>query len=526
MNIEKIIKNYEKAKAERDGFQSMMTDVYTYCIPSRNGWTTQSKGARTDTVIYNSYPVSATKNFASTILSLIVPNGIKFFDLKAKTNLLAIDSSDDEQNEALQDFNKKVSPIGKAIFEYISSSNFYIAMHEALIDLAAGTGGILCTYSGDDSNPLLFQSLNMAKISFSESSKLIIDNVYQDVEGMSIDVARATYPEANFPDYQDTVSFLVATIYDEQHKKYHYMILDKGDYAVWMDIEYDYNPFVIFRWSKLAGETWGRGILTDNLGAIKTANLMKSDILTASQRVLAPPTIVTQNSLVNPSNVDFSPNSIITVKPIQGVSSPITTLPFTGNLPFGMEYINQFNQELNTELFNEPLGSVGQSQQTATEVSSRMQLYANRAGSSYSRLQIECLSRVIDIVINILTARGIIPALPDNIKITFSSPILHMQKQQDFQKTMQAIQSIAQVAGNNAQQAIAVAVDLPKLSAWIPESLGADMSLFRTTEEVKTMMNQMQQIAQQQQTMQQMQQSNPAFGTSPVTTGVQGVTPL
>jgi hypothetical protein len=191
-----------------------------------------------------------------------------------------------------------------------------------------------------------------------------------------------------------------------------------------------------------------------------------------------------------------------------------------------MEYINQFNQELNTELFNEPLGSVGQSQQTATEVSSRMQLYANRAGSSYSRLQIECLSRVIDIVINILTARGIIPALPDNIKITFSSPILHMQKQQDFQKTMQAIQSIAQVAGNNAQQAIAVAVDLPKLSAWIPESLGADMSLFRTTEEVKTMMNQMQQIAQQQQTMQQMQQSNPAFGTSPVTTGVQGVTPL
>lgn len=526
MDIEKIIKNYEKAKSERDGFQGMLTDVYTYCIPSRNGWTTQSKGARTDTIIYNSYPVSATKNFASTILSLIVPNGIKFFDLKSKNQLTDINSTDDEKSNAIEEFNKRVAPISNAVFDYISNSNFYIAMHESLIDLAAGTGGILCTYSGDDSNPLLFQSLNMAKMSFSESSKGVIDNVYQDIESMNIDLAKATYPEATFPEHQDTVSFLVATVYDEQKKNYHYMILDKGDYEVWMDIEYNYNPFVIFRWSKLAGETWGRGILSDNLGAIKTANIMKADILTASQRVLAPPTIVTQNSLVNPSNVDFSPNSIITVKPVQGVLPPISTLPFTGNLPFGMDYINQFNQELNTELFNEPLGSVGQGQQTATEVSSRMQLYANRAGSSYSRLQIECLSRVIDISINILAARGLIPTLPDNIKITYASPILHMQKQQDFQKTMQAIQSIAQIAGNNAQQAIAMAVDLPKLSTWIPESLGADMSLFRTTNEVKAMMDQMQKISQQQQNMQQLQQANPALGTRPVTTGVQGVTPL
>jgi hypothetical protein len=525
MDIKKIIKNYEKANEERQEFSEMLTDAYRYCIPSRNGWTTQSKGARNDIIIYNSFPVSAVKTFASNILSMTTPNGLKFFDLKSKKIISDINSTEEQKNTAVEEFNQQVSPISNAIFEYIVDSNWYISFHEALIDLSAGTAGILCTYSGDDDDPLKFESLNMAKMAFSESSKGIIDNVYQSVEDMNIDLAKATYPEATFPEYRDRVSFLVATVYDEKKRNYHYMILDKGDYTILMDIELDYNPFVIFRWSKLAGETWGRGIITDNIGTIKTTNLMKADVLTASQRVIAPPTIVHSNSIVNPSNTDFAPNSIITVRPVAG-SSPITTLPFTGNLPFGIEVIDKENQQLNTELFNDPIGSVGQGQQTATEVSSRMQLYANKIGSPYSRLQRECLSRVINNVINILTTRGLIPKLPDNIKIAYSSPILHMQKQQDFQKTMQSIQSIAQIAGNNAQQAIAMAVDLPKLSTWIPESLGADMSLFRTTDEVRAMMEQLQKVAQQQQTLQQLQQSNPALGTRPVTTGVQGVNPI
>lgn len=516
MDINKVIKNHERALAERDAFSSIMTDVYRYCIPSRDGWTTQTQGSQNDIVIYNSLPVNATKNFASTIVNSIAPNGFKFFDLKAKKQL--------GQNDKEQ-FDKMINPVSETILGFFQSSNMYTALHEACIDLAAGTGGILLKYSGDDSNPFLFQSINMAKISFSESSTGKIDNVYQEINDMPIELAKACYPGCKFPERQDKVSFLYATIYDESEKQYHTMILDKNNKEIWDDTVYETNPFIIFRWSKLSSETWGRGVLIDNISGIKTANLMMADILTASQRVLAPPTVVYQNSIINPSNTDFTPNSIITVRPVEGVGNPITSLPFTGNLPFGIEFIDKFNAQLDIMLFNEPLGAVGQNGMTATEVSSRMQNYATRIGSPYSRLQTELLSPMINRAIDILTARGLIPVIPD-IKLQFSSPITHMQSQVDFQKTLQAIQTIAQVSGNNAQQAIATSIDIARLPTWIANSLGADMSLFRTTEEVSSAMDALQKIAMQHQ-QQEMQQSsaNPALGTRAVDTGVQGVRP-
>ena len=515
MDINKIIANHGKAMQERDTFSSILTDTYRYCIPSRNSWTTASQGSENDISIYNSHPVNATKNFASTIVNSIAPNGFKFFDLKAKKQL----GQDDKEQ-----FNKMITPISETLLDYLQSSNMYTALHESCIDLAAGTGGILLTYSGDDSNPLKFQSINMAKVSFSESSTGKIDNVYQEITDMPIDIAKACYPNCKFPARLESVSFLYATIYDESEKKYHTMILNKDDKEVWDDTVYNTNPFIIFRWSKLAGETWGRGVLVDNLASIKTANLMMADILTASQRVIAPPTVVYQNSIINPSNTDFTPNSIITVRPVEGVGNPITSLPFTGNLPFGIEFIDKFNAQLDIMLFNEPLGVVGQNGMTATEVSSRMQNYAIRIGSPYSRLQTELLSCLINRSIDILTSRGLIPAIPD-IKLQFSSPISHLQNQVDFQKTLQAIQTIAQVSGNNAQQAIATSIDIARLPTWIANSLGADMSLFRTTEEVTTAMNALQKIAHQQQAMQQ-SSANPALGTRPVDTGVQGVSPV
>ena len=527
LNKDKIAQSYNKAKSERDSFIGMLTDCYRYCIPSRNGFVTQGVGQRKDLPIYNTGPVQAVKNFASTILSLSTPNGVKFFDIKAKDYLVSAKDSQEDRDAAEQEFNKAVSPISDTLFEYIANSSFYIAYHESLIDLAVGTGGILCTYSGDDSDPLRFTSLNMAKVSFSESSNGLVNNIYQDIENMNIELAKSTYPEANFPSNQETISFILACVYDEGKKIYHYMILDSGNYEVWMDIEYDYNPFVIFRWSKLSGESWGRGIISDNLGSIKSANQMKADILTASQRVIAPPTMVHQNSIVNPSNIDFSPNSIITVKPIQGVSNPITTLPFSGNLPIGMQMVDAFNQELNSELFNEPLGSVGQGSQTATEITQRMQIFANKLGAPYSRLQRECLSRIIDASISILTKRGLLPQLPNKVKISFKSPITHLQKTTDFSKTMQSIQTIMQIAGQNAQQALAFACDIPKLTAYIPDALGADLSLFRTAQEVKDMMSEMQKQSIQQRENQIMAQgANQALGSNAVDTGVPGVKQL
>lgn len=514
MQIDKIFRKYNLAQNELFEFRGLMTQVYTYCIPSRNSWIKQTVGGKNDQVIYNAHPVLATKHFASNILSLMMPNGLKFFNLHSSKIL------PQDQQEA---FNKMIAPISDILFEYLQRSNFFIACHEAFIDLAAGMGGILCKYSGDNTNPLTFTSMDMSTTSVYENSNGILGNIFQDID-IAIDEAIYLYPDATFDKQQDKLNLLVCTVYDEDAKNYHYMIIDKGNHTVYLDKIYNTNPFIVFRWSKLATEMRGRGVLSDMISDIITANLMMADILTASQRIIAPPTIVYSNSLVNPNNIDFSPNSIITIKAQQGIANPISSLPFTGNLPFGIEQINAINQSIDEAMLINPLGSVGQSTQTATEVSTRMQLLANVLGAAYGRLQREFLEPAINSSIDILTQIGLIPKLPSGIKISYQSSIINMQSQQNFSKLMQTIQAIAQISGSNANTAIMTSVDVARLPTYIAQQLGADLSLFRTTQEIKQAMDLQQKIMQQQQNTQNLNAQNIALAGSPINTNLPGIT--
>lgn len=76
-----ILKNYQRAKDERELFRPLMIDCYTYTIPSRNTWITQTVGQPQDISIFNSHPTIAVKLFASNIVNLLAPNGLKFFEL-------------------------------------------------------------------------------------------------------------------------------------------------------------------------------------------------------------------------------------------------------------------------------------------------------------------------------------------------------------------------------------------------------------------------------------------------------------
>jgi hypothetical protein len=515
MDIQKVIEKYNKGKSELFTFRGLMTEIYTYCIPSRNSWVNQNQGAENTQIIYNSHPVLATKHFASNILSLMMPAGLKFFNLQSNKIL----SQDDQEA-----FNKEVAPISDIIFEYIERSNYFIACHEAFIDLAAGMGGVICKYSGDNDNPLAFTSLDMSKLAVYESSNGVLNNVFQDVDSIDYDDAKYLYPDATFNEECKTLNLIVCTVYDEDEKKYHYMIIDKGNHNIYLDRTYACNPFSVFRWTKLSTEMRGRGILADMISDIKTANLMMEDILTASQRVIAPPTIVYSGSLINPSNIDFSPNSIITVKQQQGITNPITSLPFTGNLPFGIQQVQAFNQQLDEAMLINPLGGVGQGIQTATEVSSRMQLAANVLGSAEGRLQRELLEPMINKSIEILTTLGLIPKLPKGIKISYQSSVTNMQKQSNFTKLMQSIQAIAQISGSNANQAIMTSLDVSRLPTYIAEQLGADLSLFRTTAEVTQSMKMQQQIAMNQIKQQQtFNNQNTSLAGAPINTNLPGI---
>ena len=67
------------------------------------------------------------------------------------------------------------------------------------------------------------------------------------------------------------------------------------------------NPFVVYRWSKCAGETYGRGPLMNALPAIKTSNLTMELILENAQMAISGMYQVEDDGVVNVDNIQLIP---------------------------------------------------------------------------------------------------------------------------------------------------------------------------------------------------------------------------
>ena len=67
------------------------------------------------------------------------------------------------------------------------------------------------------------------------------------------------------------------------------------------------NPFVCFRWSKCAGEVYGRGPLINALSAVKTTNLTIELILENAQMAISGIYQMEDDGVINPDTISISP---------------------------------------------------------------------------------------------------------------------------------------------------------------------------------------------------------------------------
>ena len=78
------------------------------------------------------------------------------------------------------------------------------------------------------------------------------------------------------------------------------------------------NPYVCFRWSKCAGEVYGRGPLINALSAIKTTNLTIQLILENAQMAISGIYQMDDDGIINPDTINLVPGTIIPKSPQSG----------------------------------------------------------------------------------------------------------------------------------------------------------------------------------------------------------------
>lgn len=503
----------EDAFCELNQFAPQMSSIRKLCYNDSKGYgncNLTSKGEVSDIEVYNSIPSIATTKFGATMAALVAPPGTKFFDI--------IVSGDMDESEK-QVIEQQLSKVSNIIFEHLTNSNWGKCLNQVMTDIASGTAGMLVTYD-KNSSQLNFKPLDLGNVGFLEGSGGMVDYVFRKLGPFNKSKQKRMYPNIDFNTDNDIE--LIDCSYPNGDK-YIYMLTDVNFTKVYIEQEWDTNPFIIFRWSQLANENRGRGILNSLISTIKVANIMQADILNASALVINPPIVTDKSSIINGYNVKIQPGGIITLADNMSRFSP---MPFGGNLPFAAQEIATLNKDVSDALGNDILGQVGSSQLTATEVNARLQLASHMFGAGYNNITREGLDRMFSRVFELLEKFNVITSIKSfstgskkKLKFRYSSPLMHIQKQIDVQKILQVIQVIAQTTGQEAQQYINASIKLEELPNWVAKNLGVDMSLVNTDDEISDKLKEFAQQNVQQQLM-QIRAANPAFGTSPVNTGV------
>ena len=499
--VRRLIGRYNHAKAIKDLWTSTFEECYEFALPQRESFYTESIGRRRTDRIFDETAVVGVQEFASRLQAGIVPNYARWADFVAGSE---IPKEDEKQVNLLLD------EVTEYVFEILQNSNFSQEVHETFLDCAVGTG-VLLVEEGDAIQPVKFKAIPLPQIVLDSGFDDKVDHIYRKrmirMKELLIAYPNGTLSEKMKMDMEkmgETECEIVEIVYrdysntkEEQHKfcviapMYEHEITQQTFKGLGS------NPYIIYRWSKVAGEVYGRGPLQLALPAIKTSNLVIELILENAQMSISGMYQVEDDGVINVDNISLIPGTII---PKAMGSSGLQPIAPAGNFNVSDLVLRDMRTNIKKALYNEMLGVANEkTPMSATEVAERMADLSRQIGAAFGRLQAELVNPVLQRVIYILKKQGRIKIPVVNgreIKIKSSSPLAQAQHQQDVATLDRFLGMVQTRVG---PQLLNLLIKQDEAAKFVAKKLGVPEELIRSPEE-------MQQAAQQFQEMQQMAQ--------------------
>jgi len=494
------LKRYERAKAKRTNFVDVFEECYEYALPQRESFYYEVSGQRRDDKIFDETAVVGVQEFASRLQSGLVPNFARWADLTAGSE------TPKEQRDVV---NNELEEVTEYVFEILQNSNFAQEVHESFMDLAVGTGVLVCE-EGDAINPIRFSAIPLPHVILDTGPDDRIDHVFRERKQIRFDQLPMLYPKGNFntelqsliankSDQTTTVLEIVCKNYTKMNEEafFHFAICMTTK-SVLMQREMSgvgSNPFICFRWSKCAGEVYGRGPLFNALSAIKTTNLTVEMILENAQMAISGIYQMEDDGVINPDTINLVPGTII---PKAMGSAGLQPIQAAGSFDVAQLVLGDMRNNIKRALYNDMLGDPNRTPASATEIAERMADLSRRIGSAFGRLQVELVQPVLQRVVHILKKQGRLEVPTINgreVKIRSVSPLAQAQANQDIT----AVSRFLELAnGAFGPEAINVLINTEETAAYLAKKFGIPDNLVRDEQEREQILALMQQMQQGQ----------------------------
>lgn len=489
LTVKQIKEKIEKLKGERSTWESHWQEIADYIIPRKNTVTSQkSPGQKRGVTIVDSTGIQCNELLAGALHGLLTNPNAPWFELTTGDTEL---DRDDEVRMFLQ-------KTAKDIHNVLNNSNFQTEIHEVYLDLC-GFGTSAMYIEEDPKGVVRFSTKFIAEYMISENSRGEVDELYREWQWTSSQIVQAFGLDKVGKKVQDSFKknngdkfTLHHAIYpresvDPQHRsplKYISQYTLPEENLELSEKGFREFPYVVPRWSKAAGETYGRSPGMNALPEVKTINKMTETMIIGAQKVVDPPVQLPDDGFIMP--LVLLPGGINYYR--SGTQEVIKPIFNDSRIDFGFQAMEDRRRRIREAFYVDQLQLQQGPQMTATEVLQRTEEKMRLLGPMLGRQQSELLRPMIDRVFSIMVRMGKIKDFPNvlrgkKIDVRYSSLIAKSQRLADGQNLMRFMEAVTPFV--NADASVLDNINGDKALKVVAEVYGAPQEILRNKKDVE-----------------------------------------
>lgn len=433
-------------------------ELTDYMLPRKNSFAgtdpVATRGRVGDERIFDSTPSHALELLASSLGGLLTNPAMPWFDIRAR---------DPDQGDAagVRTFLQQARDRMVALFN-TEDTGFQTNVHELYLDVAL-LGTAVMYVEADPDTVVRFCTRPLGEIHAAESARGTVDTVYrrytltarqaarewgaacsdetrrkaEERPDDPVEILHAVFPRTDRDPYGvGAAHFPWASVYVETGAEH---VLEESGYLE--------MPYLVPRWAKAAGETYGRGPGQTALSDTRVLNAMARTALMAAEKMSDPPLMVPDDGFLGP--VHSGPGGLSYYR--AGSPDRIEPLPVTVDLAATERMMQQRRESIRRIFLGDQLAPEGPAV-TATEALIRQSEKMRVLGPVLGRLQAEFLSPLIRRVFRIMLRAGALPPFPqgfgpDDIEVRYTSPVARAQKEFEAQGLARTMEYLAPLVG-------------------------------------------------------------------------------
>lgn len=469
--VSDVIERAGQLKAGRSGFDAHWEEIHRYIFPSitppsrdRAG----NAGEKAHTDVLDNTAETANEMLAAAVSDALTPDVIDWFTLRVTDDEDL--NKDTEVASWLEDCAARMLNVFRS-----PSAGYAQAVHEMRTDLVTfGTGGMgIFDTPGEG---IQFVAIPLAQMYLDIDSRGRVIATYRDFE-LTAKEAFAQWGEAagdtvrraaqaNRPEGRNRKFRFIHAVMprrerepgkartDNRHKAFASIIVSVEDKCVAEETGFDENPFVTPRWTKRAGETYGRSPAMKALGDVKMLQRAARVNIGGAELTMRPPLLVADDGVLGPVRMTTGGLNHVRGDLMQGTANPIRPL-LTGARPdIGEDLMQGMRIRIENAYYKPLIQLIRKDRMTATEVLEVMAQNQRILSPFLGRLKAEDVGPTVERVFAIMFRADAFRPMPDKLKgrevgVEYVSPMVKRQRLEQARGLAQFLEITAPIAAQD-----------------------------------------------------------------------------